>query len=195
LNGSFTSFLFDDEHEGNPPAAAAAEPRSIATPDGAGSTEPVAPADSPAPAPAPAPVPLASPPAATPSSKLQRRFSMSSPLDMFSSFIETKASPAAHSHSKQESSGGGAGAVVPHAYREVTEEGVPIHNPRNLRMQATLKTFSTSGINNLVVFEKEQIENRMRRCLELAATAVNNKFVPQGKRNKYLVLKSFFLNR
>lgn len=118
---------------------------------------------------------LASPSAnhvsATPSAKLQRRFSMSTTKDVFGSFVETK--PPQTPHGKPEK-------AVPAAYRDISEDGAPIHNPRHLRMASTLKAFSTNSVNNLAIFEKEEIEIRMRRCLKFAAKAVQNKFVDQG---------------
>lgn len=105
----------------------------------------------------------------TPSAKLQKRFSMSSTKDNFTSFVETKSSSAIRTD-----------VIVPTVYREVNDDGAPIHNSRVLKLAAILKTFSVSSSSGVLQFEKE-IETRMRRCLSFSSDAVNSKFVPEGR--------------
>ena len=95
---------------------------------------------------------------------------MTSTRDNFTSFVETK-SPSISSRREN---------IVPISYREVNEEGLPIHNPKHLKMAAILKSFSVTSSSGLALFEKE-VESRMRRCLNFATEAVNNKFVHEGK--------------
>lgn len=116
--------------------------------------------------------------ATTPSAKLQKRFSMSSTRDNFTSFVETKN----HSNTPEQ--------LVPMAYREVNDDGNPIHNPKHLKMAAILKSLSTSSSAGLSLFEKE-VESRMRRCLDFAADAVNGKFVMEGEM-RFVAIKHVF---
>lgn len=97
---------------------------------------------------------------------------MTTTKDNFTSFVETtgQTPPPA---SRPE-------VVVPAAYREVSDEGVPIHNPKHLRLAAIMKSLSINSSTNLTLFEKEEMECRMQRCFDLAAAAVHSKFSPEG---------------
>lgn len=169
LNHDFTSFTFDDDPDSTTPHISPPPPSKAHSPpappkEGAKTGAISIAAHTPAPD--------------TPSAKMHRRFSMSKPLDVFSSFVETK------------NTGNNDTISIPPAFREVAEDGSTLYNPRHLKLASILKSFTTSSASNLGTFEREEVEQRMRRCLEFACAAVQNKFVVEGN-PEILILGSF----
>ena len=171
MNTDFISFNFDEESE---PVEKTSESQTESTESEAPQLPPPRPPPVGIEQVKPVEIVIPDPPSTphTPSAKLQRRFSMSTTKNNFTSFAETTSQIPPPANRPE--------IVVPAAFREVSDEGAPIHNPKHLRMAAIMKSLSINSSTNLTLFEKEEMECRMQRCLDLASAAVHSKFVPEG---------------